>query len=181
MQERPIIYLLAKCLWRQGCKFELEDQRSDLYVNEKRVEFKFNFDRCQEVLTEELEKYGENLEGMWDLVLKGLISKSWGVIPKIYGDVCIKKPDLFVWIICSRNLSRLSADDLKRLCVGRKQSKYNAKHPYSSDSERLAVADSLLGKLQVVRPFSLIKQKVETKGDFPSTYHFRICEFACSG
>ena len=41
MQERPIVYLLAKCLWQRGYKFELEYKRHDLSVNGKRVEFKF--------------------------------------------------------------------------------------------------------------------------------------------
>ena len=30
MQERPIVYLLAKCLWQRKYKFELEDKRHDL-------------------------------------------------------------------------------------------------------------------------------------------------------
>ena len=42
-QERPIVYLLARCLWMRGYKFELEDQRHDLSVNDKRIEFKFKY------------------------------------------------------------------------------------------------------------------------------------------
>ena len=37
MQERPIVYLLAKCLWRRGYKFELEDKRHDLSLNGKSI------------------------------------------------------------------------------------------------------------------------------------------------
>ena len=40
MQERPIVYLLAKCLWKLGYKFELEHDRHDLSLNGKRIEFK---------------------------------------------------------------------------------------------------------------------------------------------
>src|SRR5437764_8814747 len=76
MQERPIVYLLAKCLWRQGYKFELEDQRHDLSLNGKRIEFKFNYDRCERALTDELAKYGDNLTGMWELVRARAIGKS---------------------------------------------------------------------------------------------------------
>src|SRR5438128_7252639 len=68
MQERPIVYLVAKCLWQRGYKFELEDKRHDLSLNGKRIEFKFNYNRCEKALSEELAKYGDNLNGMWQLV-----------------------------------------------------------------------------------------------------------------
>ena len=64
MQERPIVYLIAKCLWKRKYKFELEDKRHDLSLNGKRIEFKFNYDRCEMVLTDELAKYGDNLTRM---------------------------------------------------------------------------------------------------------------------
>ena len=177
MQERPIVYLLAKCLWRGGYKFELEDQRHDLSLNGKRIEFKFNYDPCEEVLTGELTKYGDNLKAMWELVEARALSKSWGVMPKIYEDTCVRKPHIFVWIICSRDWSKVAPDDLKRICRGRVQCKYNATHPYATDGELLTVADSFLAKLQAVRSFSLLKQDIQTNGAFPSTYHFRICDF----
>src|SRR5262245_52709329 len=69
MQERPIVYLVAKHLWKRGCKFALEDSRRDLYVNKKRVEFKFNFDRVGERLKDELSQYGGDLRGMWASVV----------------------------------------------------------------------------------------------------------------
>jgi hypothetical protein len=177
MQERPIVYLLAKCLRQLGHKYQLEEKRVDLSLNDKRIEFKFNFDRCEATLTKELAKYGDNLSGMWELVRARTIKKSWGVLAKIYEDACVKKPHIFVWIICSRDLSNVAPDDLKHICVGRAQRKYNATRPYVSDGELLTVADSFLGKLQVIRPFQLLKQDIPTNGDFPSTYHFRICDF----
>src|SRR5262249_446684 len=172
MQERPIVYLLAKCLWRRGYKFELEDQHHDLSLNDKRIEFKFNYNRCEKVLAAELAKYGDNLKGMWELVRTGAINRSRGVMPRIYEDACERRPHLFVWIICSRDLSKVAPDDLKRICFGREQRKYNETRPYAWDGERLAVADSFLGKLQAIRPFSLLKQEIHTNGSFPSTYHF---------
>jgi hypothetical protein len=48
---------------------------------------------------------------------------------------------------------------------------------YVSDGELLTVADSFLKKLCAIRPFTLLKQDIQTNGDFPSTYHFRICDF----
>lgn len=173
-----IHYLLAKCLWKRGYKFELEHKRRDLSLNGKHIEFKFNYDRCEEVLEKELAKYGDNLSGMWELVQAKAIIKSWGVMAKIYEDVCVKKPHVFVWIICSRDLNKIAPDDLRRICQGREQRKYNTTRPYVSDGELLTVADSFLAKLHAIRPFTLLKQDVQTNGDFPSTYHFRICDFA---
>jgi len=49
-------------------------------------------------------------------------------------------------------------------------------HPYRSSLAFLAVADSFLERMRTIRPFSVLKEAVETNGDFPSTYHFRICE-----
>jgi hypothetical protein len=177
MQERPIVYLLARCLWRRGYKFELESEKQDLRLLGKRVEFKFNWDKCQEQLAKELVQHGDNLPRMWERVEAREMSRTWGVAARIYGDVWEKKPDIFVWVICSRDLSRIAPDDLERICLGSEQLKYNATHPYISDGEQLTVVDSFLNKLQAVRSFSLLKQSIQTNGDFPSTYHFRICEF----
>jgi hypothetical protein len=177
MQERPIVYLIAKCLWRRGYKFELEDKRHDLFLNGKRFEFKFNYNRCEKVLAEELAKHGDDLKGMWERVRAGEINKSRGVMAKIYEDACERKPHIFVWIICSRDLSKVAPDDLKRICFGAEQRKYNVTRSYASDGELLTVADSFLTKLQAIRKFRLLKQDIQTNGDFPSTYHFRICDF----
>lgn len=175
MQERPIVYLLAKCLWQRRYKFELEDKLRDLCLidkhNKKHIEFKFNYDRCEKALEDELTKCGDNLNGMSQL------HKSRGVMRKIHADVCEKKPHIFIWIICSRDLSRVKSEDLKRICLGREQRKYNATRPYVSDGELLTVVDSFLDKLRDIRPFTLLKQDIQTNGDFPSTYHFRICDF----
>jgi hypothetical protein len=177
MQERPIVYLLARCLWRQGYKFELEKNLHDLSLNGQRIEFKFNYNRCENKLRNEMEEYGNNLKGMWECVEAGVISKSWGIMPRIYEDVCVRQPDMFVWIICSRDLSKVTREDRKRICLGPAQWRYNKKRPYSSDGERLTVVDSFLTKLQDIRTFSLLKEDIHTNGDFPSTYHLRICDF----
>jgi hypothetical protein len=176
-QERPILYLLAKCLWKQGYKFRLEKKRQDLSVNGKRIEFKFNFNGCEKKLTRELEKYGDNLKVMWELVQARNINKSWGVMPNIYEDVCERQPHIFVWIVCSRDLTKVAPEDLERICGGLEQFKHDAKYPRTLDGERLTVVDSFLSKLQAVRNFSLLKHNIQTNGDFPSTYHFRICDF----
>ena len=176
MQERPIVYLLAKCLWRRGYEFELEDQKHDLSLNNKRIEFKFNYALCEKALKKELVQYGDNLKGMWELVQARKISRTRGVMARIYEDVCVKKPRIFVWIVCSRDLSKVAPRDLKRIIHGPAQFKYNAAHPYSSSGKLPMVAD-FLNKLQSIRPFSLLEEDIQTNGDFPATYHFRICYF----
>lgn len=157
-QERPIIYLLANFLWKRKIKFQLEAKHKDLVVEGKHLEFKFNYDRVGEVL-------------------KGGSTGKWGVRDGIRQDVIDKKPDIFVWIICSRDLSKVAPDELDRICFSREQRNYNRRHPYNSDREFLAVVDALLAELQAERSFSVLAEEIVTTGDFPSTYRFKICEF----
>jgi hypothetical protein len=73
-------------------------------------------------------------------------------------------------------LSKVAPDDLERVFQWREQRRYNSTRPYKPEGE-LPNVDLLLGKLQLIRPFTLLKQDVQTNGDFPSTYQIRICEF----
>jgi hypothetical protein len=178
-QERPIIYCLAKFLWNRGRVFQLEDKRRDLVVDERHLEFKYNFDCDMAKLEEELKNYRQKpLETMWQDVKIKKISKTWGVMPGIYEDMCVKKvhnrlADIFVWIICSRDLSRLSPDARRRICWSTAQCRWNQKHPHS-DRGYLKAADSLLRQLQTARPFSVQEEDITTKGDFRSVYHLRM-------
>jgi hypothetical protein len=176
MQERPLVYLLAKCLWKAGLKYELEYKRFDLYVNKRRIEFKFNYDRCQKMLKVALERYGRDLKGMWDLVRTKQLNKSWSPMAKVYEDLCVRRPppDVFIWVICSRDLSQVLPSDLKGICFGREQHKFNL--AAGTCPEPLPIVDSYLELLRAERPFSLIKHQLTTHGLFPSTYHFRICD-----
>jgi len=178
MQERPIVNLLTKYLWRRGYNVELEDKKCDLTGNGKKLEFKFNYDKmAEEKLIVELQTWS-NLTEMCDAVSAKPSIKNWGVMPRIHQDVCVKKPDLFVWIICSRDLSKVPVEHLCRINLSKEQRDYNAEHPYGEDLAFLSVANSLLERLQPVRPFSVVQEAVVTDGDFPSTYHFLICEFS---
>ena len=82
-QERPIVFLLAKHLWKNKRKFRLEDEHKDLFVDDTHLEFKVNHDKMARFLEPELAKWN-NLEDMWAAVRAGVKSKSWGVIARIY-------------------------------------------------------------------------------------------------
>jgi len=177
LQERPIVHLLAKHLWRKGLKFELEYKQTDLVVGEKRVEFKMHYDREQQDLTKELSRFEDSLSAMWAAAEAKTLTMGWRVGPKVYKDVCKKRPHIFVWIILSRDLSKVPEPDLQRIGFGTEQRKYNKAQLNCPKGDSLIVIDRFLGLLQKERSFSLLKLDVETNADFPSTYHFRICEF----
>lgn len=103
---------------------------------------------------------------------------NWDVMPRIWKDVCVKKPDMFVWIICSRDLSGIIDTNLERTVNWWKPlKKYRLTHAYKTDREFLVTIDGFLQALQRFRSFSVSTAEIETNGYFPSTYHFRICEF----
>jgi hypothetical protein len=105
---------------------------------------------------------------------------NWGVMPRIWKDVCAKNPDLFVWIICSRNLDGINDDDLKKFEFvnwWKPLKTYRRTHAYGTDREFLATIDAFLEILRQFRRFTVSTAEIETTGYFPSTYHFRICDF----
>jgi hypothetical protein len=125
----------------------------------------------------EMERYRDRpLQAMWEDVVSGRLSKGWSQLAPIYQDICEKRPALFVWIIHSRDLSKVSADVRGRINWSKEQCKWSEAHPYT-DQSYLNIADQFLAKMQAARRFSVIKVQIETKGHFPSTYHFVICDF----
>lgn len=169
MQERPIVYLLAKYLWKKKIKYKLEHEHSDLYIDGTLVEFKFNYITCGATLRKEMNKHKGDF---------ARASSKWGVMYKIRRDILDKRPHLFAWIICSRDIRALSQEDKERVCVWKKQEKYNKTIPYESDGDCLTVVDEFLDHLKKERTFSCLAAKIVTEGAaFPSTYHLRICEF----
>jgi hypothetical protein len=193
-QERPIVHLLAKCLWQKKHLYALErNKHRDLTVwtptlpsgqKETTMEFKLNFDCDMERLAHEQVRLGDRpLAAMWAEVLLKKANKTWNNMAKVYEDFCAKSPDIFVWIIYFRDLSRLDPEVCKWVCWSTEQRKWHKKYPNAALSrEYVNIADDYLVKLsREVRPLAaLLKEDIETTGDFPSIYHFRICEFAKS-
>jgi hypothetical protein len=184
-QERPIIYSLAKRLWKDRRVFQLEAKRRDLVVydgaDETRVEFKYHFDCDMTKLDDELRSYGNKpIKTVLDEAQARMSSTGWTVALKVYEDMYEKKPDIFVWVICSRDLSKVGKEVLKHICWSAEQCKWIGRYPNARmDQAYMSVADSFLAKLKTVgkRPFEVLKADLATKGEFPSAYHFRICDF----
>ena len=117
--ETPMAYCLAKHLWKNKHIFQLEAKRKDIVVAGKHIEIKGHYDFGMEKLKHELDFYGAN-ELKWQWADARLIKKKsigWNIALKVYEDLRIKKPDIFVWIICSRDLSKVEPDACKRICM----------------------------------------------------------------
>src|SRR5260370_10016566 len=123
VQERPIVFLLAKCLLKaKKHDFKLEDKHCDLSVEKTKIEFKFNYNTgIQKKLKKELDKAGNSLDGIRAAVAK--TKHDFGTMPRIYKDVCEKKPDIFVWIICERDFAGVAGPDAVRFQAGSSQKK----------------------------------------------------------
>ncbi len=176
-QERPIVMLIAKHLWRRGHKVALEKKKCDLVVDETRLEFKFSFDSDTLSLEKELKRFDGNLEMLMNAVSAKEISGTWTVSPAIYNDVIVKRPEIFIWILCTRDLSKLTNDELSRVCIASHQQWYNRSRPYESNGGFVEAFEGLLSKLQELRNFSLEKIQCATNNGFPSVYYFMVCEF----
>jgi hypothetical protein len=184
--ERPMLHCLAKHLWNGRHNFQLEAKLKDLVIDGKHIEFKGSYDFGMEKLDVGLKKAGvSSLKAMYEMARDSKRSIGWNVGLKVYEDICEKTPDMFVWIICSRDLSEVDPDDRKRICMSNEQWKWNNRGHSYPDQTYLPIADSFLKRLQdeiisercAVKPFSILEAEFVTKGDFASTYHFRICDF----
>jgi hypothetical protein len=179
--ETPVVHCLAKQLWKSGnYKYQVEAKRQDLVVDGKRLEVKSSYDFTVKRLEGEVQRYGvKACKEMWQAALAQRKSIGWSIMLKIYEDVCQKVPatDIFIWVLCARDLSKLEPEDRKRTCMYKPQLDFNLKYGYA-DQSYLKVVDDFLEELTWFRSFSVLKTQVKTKGDFPSVYSFRICEFA---
>jgi len=100
-QERPIVYLLAKHLNMAGThKVILEYKtgkgtKCDLLLDGSKVEAKFHYTFDIHQIDNEI-KHPQKIKKN---------NTNWVVLPLIDKDMKNKKPDIFIWIICARDLS----------------------------------------------------------------------------
>ena len=90
----------------------------------------------------------EPLAAMWAAVLLKKANKSWNVMARIYEDFYARWPNIFVWIICFRDLSKLDPQACKRVCWSAQQRKWHRKYPDAASSRKyLRIADGYLERL----------------------------------
>jgi len=178
-QERPIVLLLSKYLWRKGYKAAPELKKCDLNVDGTLIEFKFHFDADIPNICGEMNRPGVTFETLSELIQdKTLFHPTWTTTPGIFKDIHGKEADIFVWIICSRDLSKLKDEDVRRVCWSPAQNKFNKYvFPYSRNAEVFSQAEEFIRGLAGPRNCSVETLTVTTKGTFPSTYHFVLCDF----
>jgi hypothetical protein len=175
-QERPLVYALAKLLYRAKRPYCLEDKGTDLVVDGRRFEFKKSYDFD---LRWKLDKELQKAEGIpLREVCRDKPKHGWVHLPRLYADMAVKHADVFVWMIVSRDLSGVVDDD--GICLADEQRRWNAPHPYS-DRSYLDIAERFLNRVLEEREFSVVKAEIQTTGDFPSTYHFWLCDFKQPG
>lgn len=183
-QERPIVWLLAKHLCRSGFTVALEKERSDLVVQDDvRIECKFYYESDMLKLGRELEKAHwrlDALEKKRDELNTAGRSTTWGVALPIMKDVLDKSPDMFILIVCSRDLRKTSKDDpifLQRIGWWKYELRYNQDHGFNLETS-IGVAKKYLDLLREAKHFNLENLSLDFTREFPSTYHFYLCGFS---
>ena len=115
-QERPIVLLLSKYFWGKGLKASPELKKCDLDVDGTKIEFKFHYDSDVLGTCGEMKARGVTYKSLRKAITSKILHPTWTTTPGIFKDIYDKKADIFVWIICSRNLSNLTKDDRQRVC-----------------------------------------------------------------
>lgn len=178
-QERPIVLLLSKHLWRNGHNSAPELRKYDLDVDGTKIEFKFHYDADVSGVCGEMKRHNLTLETLPQAIQDRILHPTWTATPGIYKDIDIlgKKADIFAWIICSRDLSNLTDEQLERICLSGYQEKFRKNSPYERNHEVFDQAEEFLKSLTAKRPCSIQSSTIRTTGSFPSTYHFILCDF----
>ncbi len=186
IQELPMMLILSKYLSRNGFKPVLEMKKGsdkfDLVVDDTTIEAKFYYD-CDMVLRlgSELSRW-VNIKQIKQHIHMGRRTwridsgYTWTIAVPIVKDILYKKPDIFILIVLSRDLSRVV--DKSQVNWTDAQDKYNNKLRYNYNDSRF--------KREVTRFLKMIKPKRKFKKqyfttsanrDFPSTYHIWLLEF----
>jgi hypothetical protein len=188
-QERPIVCLLSKYLSRQGLVVALEkkvdDRKADLVVDGTSVEVKLNYESdLVNELKKGLDRTNWNLHELTTALQRTRERKkstTWNMAWSIVKDICEKKPDIFLLVICSRNLLELGENDsdkLNNICVADRELAYNkSKSNGYNNRGNLELARKFLELFREARGFKSHYMCLYTEWDFPSTYHFYMCDF----
>ena len=96
-QERPIVLLLSKHLWKRGFKASPELKKCDLDADGTKIEFKFHYDSDVPKICGEMVGY-DSLEAHTQAILKKELHPTWTSTPGIRKDIDVtqKNADIFV-------------------------------------------------------------------------------------
>lgn len=180
--ERPLTFLLARELARKGHSVTLEKpyphgKKCDLFVFDKYVEIKGHFDSDFVQIEKELNSFEGNLEELFQAAQDKKLSKSWSIVPKLFEDSVIRKPDILLWIVVARNLSGVPSGKLPDYCVADQQLRYTANSQYVAGESVFAKAQKLVERIGRYRGVRLTIIEHAFDEPVPSVYWFGLCEF----
>jgi len=183
-QERPMCYLLAKYLYKRGFVVDLEKKEEnhwyDLVVNGVKIEVKFYYESD---LTNRLEKEMKRYD--WDI--NRLVSElnsckmkrksyGWSMTLRVVEDLLVKRPDIFILIILSRDL-RKSKVSLEHVCWGRYELEYNRRYGGFNIESSFKLLEKFLDCIRIKRNFVCGYARIDISEVFPSSYHLYLCDF----
>ncbi|HMW08640.1 MAG TPA: hypothetical protein PK079_26245 [Leptospiraceae bacterium] len=194
--ERFIAFSFAK-RFSKSYDYEtiLEENDIDLIVrkdNENyKIELKYHFDFDILKIYNEMNKY-KNLEN----IAKSITSKekglNWKVIPNILKDMQPKRfnkktkkdsPDLFIWIIAKRDISKVTEDKFNSICMAKQEIEYieylnsNKVKDYNEEEVLKAFSNNLMEFSIKTNKTNYLYESIKIKLDailFPIEYRFNI-------
>lgn len=190
-QERPIMYLLAKFLRRKDLIVILEKNKTDIVIQgvirelklgKKKVsptfpvsieaKFFFEFD-----LKKDAKKFKWNKDEIEAFITNNQKSSGWSPVELILEDIFVKKPDIFILIIQSRDLTSVrTTSQLDRIVCSDQTLNYNKKFGINNKSNFQILQDFLHANM-TLKPFKLNELKLKIVQIFPSTYHIYLLNF----
>jgi len=180
-QERPIQYALAKLFDKEKFIFAMERiDKFDLYVDGISIELKFYYEEdIQLKLEKEFNKANQDIKFLLKELKENPRSTSGLSIP-ILRDVIDKRPNIFILIFLSRDLTNTLKNDLKYINHSRECLRYNkqvSNYPFNNPN-KLKIVEKYLECIKSERNFDCYPININTNTKFPSSYHFYICYFS---
>jgi hypothetical protein len=182
-QERPMCYLLARYLNKRGFEVDLEKKEEnywyDLIVNGAKIEIKFYHESdLRNRLEKEMKRYDWDINRLVsELNSRNMKRKSysWNMTLMMIKDILVKRPDIFILIILSRDL-RKSKVSLEHVCLSKDELKYN-EHGGFNNKLSFESLEKFLKCIRIKRNFMWDYARIDISKIFPSSYHLYFCDF----
>ncbi len=185
-QERPMCYLLAKYLYKRGflnlCleKNLGKNQWCDMVVNNTKIEAKFYYESDLLKLEKEMNKFQWNIDLLrseLNSLKKEGKSHSWKVTLPIIEDIFEKNPDIFILIVLSRDLRKISVNVAsEQISWGKYEKAYNEKSDFNNKYS-LELAKKFFDCIRTKKNFVSDSITINVNKTFPSSYHVYFCDF----